>query len=225
MQYVPHAFGWKGANVAFCLWLRTQARSPVWVMFHEVAYPIVRQQRLVLNGLGVVTRGMASLVAGAAERIFVSIPAWEPMIRRSASPGVPIEWLPVPNVIPIAGVAQVALRQRYADGRPLVGHFGTYGQLLRPLLVDALPHIVADSGANVLLLGRGSEAMVTDVRPASSGARAASACRRDPRCQRAIAAHLGMRWHVSALSRWREQPPHQRDGGARAWPCPRNDGR
>lgn len=163
VQYVPHAFGWKGTNVLFCLWLRTQVSAPVWVMFHEVAYPIDRRQRLVLNGLGLVTRGMASLVAAAAARIFVAIPAWEPMVRRSARPGVPIEWMPVPTVVPVAAAddrERGALRRRYADGRPLIGHLGTYGQLIRPLLVDALPYLIAESGANVLLLGRGSDAMV-----------------------------------------------------------------
>lgn len=165
LQYVPHAFGWKGANVPFCLWLRAQTLSPVWAMFHEVAYPIDRRQRLVLNALGAVTRGMAALVASAAERIFVSIPAWQPQVRPSAAPGVPVEWLPVPTVIPVAAVdprQRQMLRQRYAQGRPLLGHVGTYGELQRPLVAGALPAIVSGSGANVLLLGRGSETMAAE---------------------------------------------------------------
>src|SRR6187401_3142136 len=34
VQYVPHAFGWKAANVLFCLWLRARRRDGIWVMFH-----------------------------------------------------------------------------------------------------------------------------------------------------------------------------------------------
>ncbi len=165
VQYVPGAFGWHGSNVPFCLWLRAQAGAPVWVMFHEVAYPIDRRQRLVLNGLGVVTRAMASLVAGAAARVFVSIPAWEPLVRRSVAADRPVEWLPVPNVIPVAPVAatdRCAVRQRYGGGRRLVGHLGTYGRLIRPLLADAVRLIIEESGANMLLLGRGSEAAAAE---------------------------------------------------------------
>src|SRR5207247_3483550 len=41
VQYVPHAFGWKAANVPFCLWLRARRRDPVWVMVHVVLMPFV----------------------------------------------------------------------------------------------------------------------------------------------------------------------------------------
>ena len=46
VQYVPHAFGWKGGNLPFCFWLwRRKDRRP-WVMFHEVAYPLVASESL-----------------------------------------------------------------------------------------------------------------------------------------------------------------------------------
>lgn len=167
VQYVPHAFGWKGGNVPFSLWLRSLVHESIWVMFHEVAFPIDRHQRLALNGLGLVTRGMASLVASAAERIFVSIPAWERLVRPSAATATPIDWLPVPSVIPATTADDRdhidAIRQTTAAGRPLVGHFGTYGQLIQPLLAGALPAIVAATGANVLLLGRGSETTLATI--------------------------------------------------------------
>lgn len=166
VQYVPHAFGWKGTNVPFCLWLRSQPRASTWVMFHEVAYPIARQQRLALNGLGVVTRGMAALAASAASRIFVSIPAWEPMVRRVAPVGTPIEWLPVPSVVPVyhAPTRVAAIREQIAgkDG-VLVGHFGTFGQLIRPLVLEAIPQVAHETGGHVLLLGRGSETVAADI--------------------------------------------------------------
>lgn len=161
VQYVPHAFGWKGSNVPFCLWLRSRTRDAVWVMFHEVAFPIARHQRLAQNGLGVVTRGMAALVASAAERAFVSIPAWEPMVRKAASPATPVEWMPVPSAIAVDAdtAAAAAVRARHGAGRPLVGHFGTFGRLIRPLLAEALPRLVGETSAHVLLIGRGSGAM------------------------------------------------------------------
>ena len=160
VQYVPHAFGWRGANIPFCLWLGLRTRDAIWVMFHEVAYPISPRQRLLHNGLGVVTRGMASLVASAAERIFVSIPAWKPLIRPVAPASTPLTWMPVPSTIGVQAnpEATSAVRARCADGRPLVGHFGTFGALVRPLVLDATALVVEQTDANVLLLGRESEA-------------------------------------------------------------------
>ena len=58
VQYVPHAFGWKGANLPFCLWLRGRRRDRVWIMFHEVAYPFDANAGLRPNALAVVNRVM-----------------------------------------------------------------------------------------------------------------------------------------------------------------------
>src|ERR1700689_3287382 len=72
VQYVPHAFGWKAANVPFCLWLRSRRRDSLWIMFHEVAYPRGAGYSLAENVLSVVTRWMAAVAGRAAQRIFIS---------------------------------------------------------------------------------------------------------------------------------------------------------
>src|SRR5205085_9332813 len=81
VQYVPHAFGWKGMNLAFAAWVACRARrfAPVWVMFHEVAFPFGR--RPVRAILALANRLMARLLAGAADRVFVSVPAWGDTLR------------------------------------------------------------------------------------------------------------------------------------------------
>jgi hypothetical protein len=162
VHYVPHAFGWKAVNVPFCIWLQRRRRDSVWVMFHEVAYPIACRQSLRRNVLGLATRAMAGIVARAAERAFVSIPAWEPLIR--ASTHARVTWLPVPSTIAIvadpSGVANI--RARYGGGRPLVGHFGTYGDLTRPLLFDALDQLFRLVECRVLLLGKRSEQVAAE---------------------------------------------------------------
>ena len=165
VQYVPHAFGWKALNVPFCLWLRSHRRDQVWVMFHEVAFPIASSQSLPRNALGVVTRSMAALVAGAAERSFVSIPAWAPVVESLSARPTPITWLPVPSSIPIVDdrAASAAIRARYAPARPLVGHFGTCGDLIRPLLDESLPTLVAACDCAVVLFGRGSDVLARDL--------------------------------------------------------------
>jgi hypothetical protein len=157
VQYVPQAFGWKGSNLAVCLWLRALGRESIWVMFHEVAHPVGRDHSWLQNGLGLVTHRMAALVAGSAERVFVSTPAWTEQLRMLCRPGTPITWLPVPSAIPVEGGDGADVRARYAGHGQLVGHFGTCGSLITPLLFEALGHLAHMSDARFLLFGRGSD--------------------------------------------------------------------
>jgi glycosyltransferase involved in cell wall biosynthesis len=157
VQYVPHAFGWKGANVPFCLWLRSRRRDSLWIMFHEVACPRGAAYSLAENALSVVTTWMAAIVGGAAQRIFVSIPAWQPVVQSIIGRDASIQWMPVPTSVPFicdpAGAALV--RSRIGQDHPLVGHLGTYGGLIRPMLRACLPALLVTTDCRLLLLGRG----------------------------------------------------------------------
>ena len=159
VQYVPHAFGRKGMNVPFCWWLSRRA-EPMWVMFHEVVFPLSRRQPLTHNILGMATRLMASLVARKAERIFVSIPAWKAYLPQNSKRRV--AWLPVPSNIATTVSAETvaAIRGRVAPNEQLIlGHFGTYGRHVASLLADVLPNLLmADSQRTGLLVGKGSDA-------------------------------------------------------------------
>jgi glycosyltransferase involved in cell wall biosynthesis len=159
VQYVPHAFGWKAANLPFCFWLRSRRRDSVWIMFHEVAYPHGTAYSLAENMLALVTRWMAAIAGRHAERIFVSIPDWRPLVESAIGKTVPLEWLPIPTSVPVAddpaGVA--AVRSRVAEGHPIVGHLGTYGRLIRPMLRRLLPALLGATACRVLLLGRGGD--------------------------------------------------------------------
>jgi glycosyltransferase involved in cell wall biosynthesis len=157
VQYVPHAFGWKAANVPFCLWLRSRRRDSLWIMFHEVAYPRGAGYSLAENALSVVTRWMAAIAGRAAQRIFVSIPAWRPLVESVIGNDVSIQWMPVPSSVPvIADLAGTALvRSRLGEGHPLIGHLGTYSRLIRPMVRACLPTLLATTDCRILLLGRG----------------------------------------------------------------------
>ena len=91
IQYVPHAYGYKAMNLPFIAWVAGWARqiAPVWVMFHEVMYPIQPGQRLRHAVLGWVNRLMARRLGRNADRMFVSIPAWGELLRqdRRGRPG------------------------------------------------------------------------------------------------------------------------------------------
>ncbi len=167
VQYVPHAFGSKAMNLPFAAWLALRAKriAPVWVMFHEVAFPFSwRPMKYAL--LGSVTRIMARLVAGAAERVFVAIPAWGDLLKRFCPRVKPPQWLPVPCTLPPGRdpQAKVTIRRHYTetvgplgDG-PLVGHFGTYAPHIADLLapaIDTLSRLVPPAG--FLFIGRESD--------------------------------------------------------------------
>lgn len=163
IQYVPHAYGWKAMNLPFAAWVA--ARAPrlarVWVMFHEVNFPF-RWRPVTHALLGTVTPVMARLVAGAAARVFVSVPAWGERLRRICPRARPAEWLPVPcSVGTTADPAAVGrIRDVYAaPGGRLVGHFGTFGGGITDLLAPAAVAVLGRAAdSRLLLIGRGAEA-------------------------------------------------------------------
>jgi hypothetical protein len=152
-------------NLPFCAWLGAR-KGPVWVMFHEVAFPMAAEQPFKHNVLGAVNRVMASMVARAAERVFVSIPAWEPLLRALAPLRAPVTWLPTPSNF-AAGADQghaTSLRARFAPGSGfLLGHFGTFGDPIAPLLAAILPLLLEGEGRSALLIGRGGEAFAASL--------------------------------------------------------------
>jgi glycosyltransferase involved in cell wall biosynthesis len=165
VQYVPHMYGWKAMNVLFCAWLRWFCPVRPWVMFHEVAFPVARDQPLRHNFLGLVNRGMARAAARSAERVFVSVPWWMERLERIAGRRHRGLWLPVPSNVATEADPQAAaaVRARYAPGPEirLIGHFGTYGEVIAGPLVRVLGSLLArDPGRRALLVGRGGEVVV-----------------------------------------------------------------
>jgi hypothetical protein len=121
LQYVPHAFGLKAMNLPFCVWFAARRRDERWVFFHEVVYPWSPRDPLRHQVLAGTTRVMLRLVAGAADRTFVSIPTWgehlPARIRRRT------EWRPVPSNFPteVAPGAVARVRAELGEGF-LLGH-------------------------------------------------------------------------------------------------------
>lgn len=174
VQYVPHAYGYKAMNVPFASWVATRGKrlAPVWVMFHEVAFPLLwRPLRYAL--LASVNALMARLLAGAADRIFASVPGWEPVLKRFCPWSPRPEWLPVPcNVGTAADPTEVAaVRTKFApDPARLVGHFGTYSPSTCDILTRTFTGLLGrDAGVRVLLLGRHSDRYCTDLAATAPG--------------------------------------------------------
>jgi glycosyltransferase involved in cell wall biosynthesis len=167
VQYVPHAFGWKAMNLPLCLWLATRRRTEVVVIFHEVSYPFRANQAIRHSALGGVTRLMASTVARAAKRIYVAIPGWEAMLPESVRRRTPIRWMPVPSNVPRIDdpASSRSLNRRYRGRyRYLLGHFGSYGSLIKALLLPLMITLLSQrSDTAFLLLGEGGEEFVADL--------------------------------------------------------------
>lgn len=162
VQWSPPAFGPRAINLPFCLWLLSRARrssDQIYLMVHE-AYMLLEgswKQRLA----ALIQRAMSIALLQAAERVWVGTPEWGERLRPyRLGRRVRFRWLPVPSNIPRVDDAAAVERVRaeYApDGSRLVGHFGTYGRLIAPLLDELLPEVLARGAElRVLLLGRGA---------------------------------------------------------------------
>ena len=101
---------------------------------------------------------MTVVLLNAAQRVWVSIPAWEPMLKPYAlGRALSFGWLPIPSNLRDADTAAVKM-VRATHPRPLVGHLGTYGSLISPLLSGVLVELLRQPDApRVLLLGTGSQ--------------------------------------------------------------------
>lgn len=165
LQWVPHGYGYRSMNLPFCMWLWRRAAvsgDRIEIMVHEPCLAF-RLGSWKQSGAAVVHRIMTAILLIAAQRVWVSIPAWEAYWRPYCfGRRVPFIWLPVPSSVPVVErPATPSLRARYApEGGSLVGHFGTYGEAVSERLMLVLPLLASDrSGPAILLLGRGSKEM------------------------------------------------------------------
>ena len=162
LQYVPLGFG--GLSFSFARWF-TRLPNPRWIMFHEVAYPFIAGQPIRRDVLALVTRMQAHVLMRAAERTFVSTPAWEDMLRTPQHAGQRPVWLPIGSNVPVAlkdpprALTRAELGLSAAGA--VVGHFGSFGPLVADPLAETLELVLRrDPLTQVLLVGRGSHEFV-----------------------------------------------------------------
>ena len=162
VQWVPHGFGYHSMNLWFCLWLvkRARAGDHVELMVHE-PYLELRRGPIRHAMMACVHRLMTIVLLRAAHKVWISIPAWERLLRPWAlGRKVPIHWLPVPGCVTDEhATSATAIRLKYsADDARLLGHFGSYGDAVTALLLERLPSIMESPFMpSLLLLGSGSE--------------------------------------------------------------------
>ena len=172
VEYVPTAFGLGGANLPLCRWLlgrATRGRDDVRVMFHEPYFEF-GWAPLHRSALSIAQRRMAATLLRASRHTYLSTDAWRRYLapyQRGQSPA-PLSTLPIPSGIPASACPQAvdAHRARLLGSRsgPLLGHFGTYGAHVAPMLRPALIEILrAQPDTAAICAGAGSDAFVAGI--------------------------------------------------------------
>lgn len=138
LEFVPYGMG--GFPPAFLGWL-ARMPHPLWLMFHEVAYPFERGQSWRRHALALLTHAQAGFLFRRAERVFLSTDAWRGMLAPFGKPRRHPEVLPIasnlPARVPVERTREV-LRAELdipADAA-VVGHFGTFGSLVAGPLTE-----------------------------------------------------------------------------------------
>jgi len=177
VQYVPAVFGRRGSNETFCRWLRArgQAGTDVRVMFHEpYSYFRWRPDHVFT---AVAQRAMARILLNATPFVYLSTDTWRRYLSRYGSDTVRrAVTIPIPSAIPrVNGPDAIgAMRSRSIGAAThLVGHFGSYGNHVAPMLREALHDLLSsDPHVAAVCTGAGSDSFVERLlagRPAFRG--------------------------------------------------------
>jgi glycosyltransferase involved in cell wall biosynthesis len=162
VQWVPHGFGMRSVNLPFCLWLSKRSAKHgdvVDVMVHEPFLPF-RKGRWRQNAAAAMHRLMMMVLLGAARQVWISTPAWEKLIKPfERGKQHRYQWLPLPSTVPLVedDKAVTAIRDQFAGGGLLAGHFGTFGPPIAPMLHAIAPGLLRGArNTSLLLIGPGS---------------------------------------------------------------------
>lgn len=158
IQYVPHMYGWKSMNIAFCLWLCLQRRHRVSVMFHEVAFPFRNGQPARHKLLAIVHRIMAAAILRSVRHSFTSTEPYLALLRTLGTENTPISMLRICSNIPsesYAAAAPASNAQPDPGGLFTVGIFSNFSKELREYLRPVIGCILENPRMEIALLGPG----------------------------------------------------------------------
>lgn len=153
VQWVPHGYGWKAMNLAFCWWLHRRMRrgDVIELMVHEAFVTFTGKVRH--RAMAAVHRLMVYVILRAAKRVWCTIPTWEQVLRPYAPKGADFRRLPVPSCVP-----QLESNEPTAPEFTF-GHFSSLGISTAQPLHAILPELLsAMPDASVLVIGLRSHA-------------------------------------------------------------------
>ena len=160
VQWVPHGYGYRSMNVGFCQWLAQRVRlrgDLLQLMVHE---PFLEFRGIRQSVVAAVHRKMVWTLLHAAERVWLSIPGWEPRLRPYSPSKLRMDWLPIPSSIPLAATQDSirAVRGKLGNAPLVIGHLGTYSsvicKMLEPIIVALLR---SHPEVSFLMLGSGGD--------------------------------------------------------------------
>ena len=170
VQWVPHGYGRRSMNVGFCRWLAKRVRHDgdlLQLMVHE---PFLEFRGIRQSAAAAVHRWMVWTLLHAAERVWLSIPAWESKLRMYAPAKLRMDWLPIPSSIPRTGTPDSTRAAREKSGNPplLLGHLGTYSPVIREILEPAIVELLRSHlELSFVMLGSGGREVRSAVLAAS----------------------------------------------------------
>ena len=188
VQWVPHGYGRKGLNVPFSRWVRRRALAGdrIDLIVHE-PYMDFFGGSWLQPPAAVVQRLMTRTVVRCAERVWLTIPGWEPRINgaRQKTQAAP-QMLPVPGTIPLVqnASAVAAVRRILLQGRSRLIGTSDLAALIRSTFSR-----------------RRSPSLPTAGRMRRSSASAGAATRSRSRCDHPQTIH-GCPWSEPARSPW-----------------------
>ncbi len=159
VQWVPHGYGRRSMNVGFCRWLAQRVRRHgdlLQLMVHE---PFLEFRGVRQSAAAAVHRWMVCTLLHAAERVWLSIPAWESRLRPYAPSKLRMDWLPISSPIPRTATQESirAVREKLGDPFLLIGHLGTYPSAIREMLEPTMVELLrSHPEVSFVLLGSGS---------------------------------------------------------------------
>jgi glycosyltransferase involved in cell wall biosynthesis len=170
VQWVPHGYGRRSMNIAFCRWIASRALGGdrVYLMVHEPFLEFGHGWKQ--SAVALVHRIMVRTLLGSADRVFISIPEWENYLCRYAPPVTKFEWLPIPATVLVQKSSSTIteIRSRFGHDALILGHLGTYSAQLGSILKSSLPKILAEiPNLRILLLGKNSDTFAVELRSTS----------------------------------------------------------
>ena len=158
IQYVPHMYGWKSMNLAFCWWIFMQRKQNVCVMFHEVAFPFRSGQRFRHGFLAIVHRMMAWVILRSVRHSFTSTEPYFALLQTLGNNETPISMLRICSNIPQESYQSDSLPARKEAGESglfTLGIFSSFGAALNEFLEPRIGCLLENPKLRVLLLGPG----------------------------------------------------------------------
>jgi glycosyltransferase involved in cell wall biosynthesis len=156
VQYVPHMYGWKSMNLAFCCWLLMQRNRNVIVMFHEVAYPFRAGQPRKHDILAIVHRFMAWIVLRSADFAFTSTDRYRTLLHQLAPSNSEVGTLRICSNIPFGispnDVSRARL-EKSANPHYTVGVFSSFSRETCDLLDPVVACVLENPSIRVVLIG------------------------------------------------------------------------